>query len=233
MIVLFFVFSGCLFSQKINTNLTYSISQPTEKLKSNPLLIVMHGYGSNENNLFDLAKLLNPKFFVASLRGAKALGGDGYCWFKIERLANKQIKYDYKEAEESRSKIVDFIRALCKTYKADSNHVYLMGFSQGAIMSYDILLKSNFKVKGIMALSGRLMNESAENYNHLTSNARVFVAHGSQDEVLDISELTKVSNFFKKKIVEQLTLKTYAMPHTISDEEVMDIKLWLNQNLLK
>lgn len=233
-LLFFYLFvSGVLSAQKMNTHLTYSVAQPSEKLKSNPLLIVMHGYGSNEKDLFDLAKQLNPKFYVASLRGTLLLGEESNCWFVIERLPNKQIRYDYKQAEESRLKVVAFIREFCKAFKADSNNVYLMGFSQGAIMSYDILLKSNFKIKGIMALSGRLMNESAQNFNHLTANARVFVAHGSQDEVLDIAELTKISHFFRPKIVEQLTLKTYNMPHTISNEEVADMKTWLNQNLLK
>ncbi len=219
------------FAQNIKTELTYSVFSANQSIKGRALLIVMHGYGSNENDLLNLAKQVAPNCVIVSLRAPIQVNQDGYCWYNIERLTGKQIKYNYAQVIESRNKVQSFISQFCKSLQADSNNVFLMGFSQGAMMSYEMLLQSNLNIKGILALSGRLINESCMSPKHASTlnKKNIFITHGTQDEVIDPAEYTKASSFFKAQGVIQLFLKTYPMGHTISQEEVTDIKMWLDK----
>jgi phospholipase/carboxylesterase len=70
---------------------------------------MLHGYGSNEEDLFDIAKALDERFMVISLRGPIALKDGGFCFYNLEFLPEQKFKYDYAQAKESRIKILAFI----------------------------------------------------------------------------------------------------------------------------
>ena len=218
------------FSQTVKSDLIYKINQPITKTdKPCPLLILLHGYGSNEDDLFSMGKLLDSRFTTISLRAPNAIKDDGYCWYSLEFLADKKFKYNYKQALESRLKILSFISNACKVYKLDSNNVFVLGFSQGAIMGYDLALAAPQKIKGLLALSGRMMEESKNLKTDWTIAARTnyFIAHGNSDNVILKTESDSAVKFLKSKQLKKITFTTYEMSHTISNEELTDIKKWL------
>ncbi|PBQ33114.1 hypothetical protein CNR22_15445 [Sphingobacteriaceae bacterium] len=227
------VFAESVFSQKVNTTLTYSVHLPSKKTAKTPVLILLHGYGSNESDLFDLAKTMDPKFITFSLRAPNDSKEQGYCWYELDRFPNGDFKYDYKQAEVSRAKILSFISNACRAYQLDSTQVFLLGFSQGTIMSYDIALHSPQKIKGIVALSGRLMEESKLQKTNLMQLKKIkfFIGHGTSDNVIKLTEAEKASAFLKEKGVSQIIYKTYEMPHSVSGNELNDLRSWLTKAL--
>ncbi|WP_317899959.1 alpha/beta hydrolase [Aurantibacillus circumpalustris] len=226
--------TNTLISQKINTSLTYSVNLPVKKNSKTPVLILLHGYGSNESDLFDLAKTMDSKFITFSLRAPNTTREGGFCWYELEFLPNQQFKYDYKQAVLSRMKILSFISNACKAYQVDSTSVFLLGFSQGTIMSYDIALSTTNKVKGVVALSGRMMEESKLQKTNLAqlSKIKFFIAHGESDNVIKIEEAQKANDFLKEKVLKDLTYKTYSMPHSISGDELNDLRSWLSKAII-
>jgi len=227
--VFFLLGSGAFFSQTVKTALTYSVNKPGKTTAKTPVLILLHGYGSNENDLFELANALDPRFITFSLRAPLPTREGGFCWYALEFLPNAQFKYDYREAKESSAKVLSFISNACKAYQLDSTQVFLLGFSQGSIMAYDLALSSPDKIKGILALSGRIMEESKLQKTNPLQFAKVkfFVGHGNSDNVIKIEEAEKANTFLKEKKVTDLTYKNYEMPHSISGKELNDIKTWL------
>ena len=104
------------------------------------------------------------------------MGGGGFNWYEL-RGETGQRKYTYADAVKSRKLILDFISKACKAYQADSNRVFIMGFSQGAIMSYELALSAPGKIFGIVPMSGRLMDESRAlkiDWKKLEDFARVY-----------------------------------------------------------
>ncbi|MBL7932789.1 MAG: hypothetical protein JNL60_12845 [Bacteroidia bacterium] len=228
----FFIFIILVISlsgQKVNSDLIYLVNQPTQKTAKVPVLIMLHGYGSNEEDLFEISKALDPRLITFSLRGPIAKGQGTYCWYELSRDSEGNFVYDYKQAQASKTKILSFISQACKVYKLDSTQVFLIGFSQGAIMSYEIAASAPTKVKGILALSGRLMEETKQLKTDWTKVAELkyFIAHGYSDNMIKISEAEKAVSFFKEKKAVDVTYKAYEMPHTISGAELNDIKEWL------
>src|SRR6185295_9712917 len=134
---------------------------PLKKTDKTPVLIMLHGYGSNESDLFDIAKSFDERLITFSLRGPfPANGGEGFSWFELSKDEKGNRKINYKEAAESRKKILSFISNACAEYKLDSTHVIVTGFSQGAIMSFDLGFAAPNKLKAVMPLSGILLEES-------------------------------------------------------------------------
>ncbi len=230
--ILVFAISASSFAQKINTDLTYLVN--ASKAKSDPpVLILLHGYGSSEGDLIEVAKTLDERFLTFSLR-APFKGSDvGYSWYELTRTRTNELTSNYAELKQSKAKIISFISNACKAYKADSTKVFLMGFSQGAIMAYDIALTSPKKIAGILALSGRMLEDTKTAIAETTSVAKLkfFIAHGNSDNVISIKESEKATEFLKTNNIKEVTYKNYEMPHSISGAELNDIKAWLKKQI--
>jgi phospholipase/carboxylesterase len=231
-ILIFTVINSFAQTVAINTDLIYKVNLPLKKSEKTPVIIMLHGYGSNEEDLFAIAKSFDPRFLTLSLRAPNNADGQGYCWYKLDFLPDKKFKYDYLQAKESRAKILSFISNACKAYHADSTQVFIMGFSQGTIMAYDIALFKPEKIKGVIALSGRMLDETKKiKYDPLkVANIKFFIAHGSMDNVIDFKdgeEASKILQSDKKNV----SFKSYEIPHSINGKELNDIQAWLKANI--
>jgi phospholipase/carboxylesterase len=224
-----------LFSQKVNTTLNYSVHAPAVVNSKTPVLIMLHGYGSNEADLFSFASQMNSSCLVFSLRGPMPAGNNGYCWYPIDFLPNQQFRYDYKIAAVSRDKILSFISNACCAYRADSTNVYLIGFSQGAIMSYELSLFAPGKIKGVIALSGRLMPETGaiKSDPKKVQNVSFFIAHGKTDNIIRYDDGASVTKVLVSKGATDVSFRSYDMAHTITPAELGDIRQWFSEHLKK
>lgn len=225
---------GSVLAQKIAGPLVYTVNPSNGSLQRPPLLIMLHGYGSNEMDLFDISKVLDPRLITIAVRAPNTMGNGAYNWFEFGNSNGKRV-YDYKAAAKSRDLLLAFISNACKTIGADSTQVYVMGFSQGAILSYELAMSAPDKIKGILALSGRLMDETRtiKTDQNKLKGVSMFIAHGKSDQVIPFEEYTKVHQFFLEKQVRNLTAHAYEMPHSISGAELNDIKTWLRISLDK
>jgi len=235
--VFLFCFGVNLFSQtvQVKTDLVYKVNLPLKKSEKAPVIILLHGYGSNESDLFDIAKSFDDRFITFSLRAPLAAnGGQGYSWFGLEFLPDKKFNYNYNEAKESRSKILSFVSNACRSYNADSTQVFIMGYSQGAIIAYDIIFSKPEKIKGVVALSGFLLDETKKMNIDFVKLAKLkfFIAHGNMDNVIDFKEGEKAFTFLEGKKMNAI-FKTYEIPHSINGKELNDIKAWLQSNIQK
>lgn len=218
----------------IKTDLTYKVNLPLKKTEKPPVIVLLHGYGSNEEDLFDIAKSFDERFITVSLRAPLPVKDQGYCWYPLDFTANKEFRHDYKIAKESRAKILSFISSFCKEYKADSTQVFLLGFSQGAIMSYDLAFFKPEKIKGVLALSGLLLEETKKIKTDALKLAKVkfFIAHGNADNVIDFKKGEEAAKYLQSK-KNNVTFKSYDMPHALVGKELNDIKDWLKSNTEK
>lgn len=136
--------------------LEYIIKESTKKSKNTPVIFMLHGYGSNEQDLFSFANELPEQYTIISLRAPYKLSDFGYAWYAIDFDADKGKWSDNKQAIESRDLIVNFIEEACKVHKLDAKNVTLLGFSQGCILSLAVALSYPQKIKNVIGLSGYL-----------------------------------------------------------------------------
>lgn len=229
--ILLFLIFACSLSEPIMSQeyLNYLIRKPEAGHQKAPLLLLLHGIGSNEQDLFSFADQLPAKFWVVSARAPHVIGPDSYAWYEIYKKGNQTV-IDAQMEERSRKAILDLIAQLVKKFNMDDQQVYLCGFSQGAIMSYSLGLTHPDKIKGIAAMSGRLLEEIKPQIskNNALRSLRVFQSHGSHDPVLGIENAHKAAAYLRTLGISP-RCKEYPAGHTINEEMLKDLILWLNQ----
>jgi phospholipase/carboxylesterase len=165
--------------------LHYLIQEPKTKTGINKAIVLLHGVGSNEQDLFGLADQLPSDFYVLSVRAPFALGAGRFAWYNVDFSSGKPV-FDVEQELTSRDLLTRFVTEIKVKYKLEK--VFLGGFSQGAIMSYSVGLSHPTEITGVVALSGRILEEiqrtitSGEDLSKLN----VFLAHGIQDDKLPI-----------------------------------------------
>jgi phospholipase/carboxylesterase len=167
-------------------SLEYQIREPKIIVEKNPLLLLLHGYGSNDSDLFSFASELPEEYYVISARAPYDLQYGSYAWYAINFDADQNKFSDHDQAILSRDLVVKFIEELKEKFPIDSSNITLIGFSQGSILSYSIALSYPNIVQRVGALSGYLnLDINSENYqNNDFSNLKVFASHGTVDQVM-------------------------------------------------
>ncbi len=196
-----------------------------------PLLLLLHGYGANEDDLFSLAPYLDERFLVVSARAPVVLSPMSYGWFNL-RFTPEGVVVSPEEVERSRQTIRKFIDEVVEAYGCDPNAAYLMGFSQGAMMSLAVALTFPGTAAAVVAMSGRLLPQTLTQIadQDLLTGLPIFAAHGTQDTVLPISQGRETRAKLSDLPVE-LTYREYRMGHEISAESLSDIIEWLKEQL--
>ena len=214
----------------MNLSLKYKIRDPKVIKDKNPLLLLLHGYGSNEEDLFSFASELPEEYYIISARAPYDLQYGSYAWYAINFDADENKFSDLEQAKTSRDIISNFIDELIANYPIDKNNVTLIGFSQGTILSYAVALSNPDKVQRVVAMSGYLNLEIVdENYlkNDLKS-LKIFASHGTVDQVIPIDWARKA-----KPVLENLgiaiTYKEYPIGHGVSPQNFYDFKTWLDE----
>jgi len=197
-----------------------------------PLLILLHGLGSNERDLIGLAPYLDPRFQIVSARAPHTMVPDGYAWFELGWTAANEITINFQQAEQSRALLIGFIAEALAAYGGDPARVYLLGFSQGAIMSASVALTEPELIAGTVLMSGRIPEEIRPQIapTERLAGKSFLVVHGTYDTVLPIQN-GRASRALLATLPVALTYEEYAMAHEVSAESLADVTAWLTARL--
>ncbi|OUD35948.1 alpha/beta hydrolase [Flavobacterium sp. FPG59] len=212
-------------------SLEYKIREPKIILDKNPLLLLLHGYGSNEADLFSFAEELPEQYYVISARAPYDMQYGSYAWYAINFDADENKFSDHDQARISRDLIVQFIDELALTYPVDPQNIALIGFSQGAILSYAVGLSYPEKVQKIVAMSGyfnpEIIKEGHQKNNFDT--LKIFASHGTVDQVIPIDWARKTPSVMETLDINT-TYKEYPVGHGVAPQNFYDFKNWLLEN---
>jgi phospholipase/carboxylesterase len=170
-------------------SLVHLIRPPKKAVTLPPLILLLHGVGSHERDLFDLAQYLDRCAFIVSARAPNVLDPNSYAWYPVEFTAARPI-IDAEAAEDSWLILLRFIDELIEAYHVDPKRVYLMGFSQGAIMSLVMALTQPEKMAGVVAMSGHLLPEVQPNIAEAERlrGLPILMTHGLHDPIIPIAD---------------------------------------------
>lgn len=212
-------------------SLVHLLRPPGVEASTPPLLLLLHGVGSNEDDLYGLAPFFDERFLVISARAPNTLGPGSYAWFEVDFTSQGPI-INPEQAEASRQTLITFLGEAVAAYGADPKQVYLVGFSQGAIMSASVSLTQPEIVAGAVLMSGRILPEirpliaDPERLEELP----FLVVHGIDDIVLPIVH-GRASRELLSSLPVGLTYHEYKMGHEVSQESLADVTAWLSSQL--
>jgi phospholipase/carboxylesterase len=208
--------------------LEHLVKYPKHKAEKYPLLLLLHGYGSDEEDLFSFANELPSEYLIISARAPIQMRPYGNAWYEIDFDADENKFTNTEQAIASRDLIVRFVDELIEKYDVDAQNITLIGFSQGAILSYSVALSYPEKIKRVVALSGYL-NTNILKENHTQndfSNLNIFISHGSVDQVIPVEWARKAPDFLSNLGVKN-DYHEYPMGHGISPQNFNDFKNFL------
>lgn len=212
----------------MNLSLHHLVREPKIKKDKNPLLLLLHGYGSNEQDLFSFANELPGEYYVISARAPYDIQYGSYAWYAINFDADENKFSDLTQARNSRDLIINFIAELLAHYAIDENDVTLIGFSQGAILSYAAALSYPEKIQRVVAMSGYLyLDILTENYRQNDfSNLKIFASHGTVDQVIPIDWARKAKPILDALGIQNI-YREYPIGHGVSPQNFYDFNNWL------
>jgi phospholipase/carboxylesterase len=193
-------------------------------------LILLHGYGASEHDLFDLADYFDPQLYVVAARAVLALPWGGYAWYHLGGAPGR-LQPDPDTRRRALDVLTSFVGTLPQRIGSDPQRTYLLGFSQGAIMSLALTMRIPEQLAGVIAISGYLDPELSPPETPPGLNGLpIFQLHGVADEVIPV-EAGRRSAERLETGPAAYTYREYQIGHGIHPQGLQDMAHWLQERL--
>ncbi len=199
-----------------------------------PTLLALHGWGASAQDLLGLAPYLHGgEALVVCPEGPVAFqiqeGILGHGWFPI-RTGRPP---DPSEFAQGAALLRGFLDEMLRRYPVNPRKLVVLGFSQGGVMAYDLVLRDPERFAGLVALSSWLPPELTASLTRRPELAQlpVFVAHGSEDPMLPVA-MGQASRDGLLKLGVPATYREYPMGHEVRPELLRDVVEWLESKVL-
>ena len=195
-----------------------------EKSKKHPLVVLLHGYGSNENDLFSFQSFFPESHTIVSFRAPLTVFEGMYAWYEIY-FENNVKSFNENTAKNSSNEIADEIKVICKQYNCDINNSTLIGFSQGAILGYSIAISNPGLIKNLVALSG-YVEEKIIDFKNKKIDTSIYISHGESDEVIPYLESKQTLDVLDKNEIKY-NYNSFNQGHGVNQENLKSFLDWL------
>ena len=208
--------------------LEYKIRPGSLNVKKKPAIFLLHGYGSNMDDLFSFAPYFPTSHNIIAFQAPLSLGFGSYAWYPIGIDNKGEVTSDLDAASSAVDRIIKNIDLLSERYCFDLEDLSILGFSQGAILSWALGFYKSNKIRRIMPISG-LLHESVNTKNKPTFIA--YASHGLEDNVIPI-EKARESILPISNNNPGIHYKEFKNGHTISQENFSELLKWIEKTNL-
>lgn len=192
-------------------------------------VLALHGRGSNEEDLLGLASHLPEGLAWISPRAPLLLSLGSYEWYRVRVIGRPEPEQVLAALEA----IDQFIDEILGAYPIDPQKLFLLGFSQGSILSMCYTLMHPSRVAGVIAQSGYIPNHVDLEIDEAGVKGKPFLlTHGNQDAVIPI-DWDRASRDRLQQLGVDLEYHEFPMGHNVSMESLEVVHKWLEKQLEK
>lgn len=200
-----------------------------------PTVFALHGWGASAHDLLGLAPYLHRgDALVICPQGPVgfqvAPGQAGYGWFPITGGA----PMDPAAFAKGRDVLARFVDQAFDRFAIDPRKVVVMGFSQGGVMAFDLVLRDPSRFAGLAALSSWLPNDLANSISasEELEHFPVLVQHGTADPMIPVDRGRETRGRLTRMGVD-LSYREYEMQHELRPESLRDLVAWLDEKVFQ
>ena len=155
----------------------------------------------------------------------------GKAWYSIHFDAEQDKWSDLKEAKKSLLDISKQLEYFINQYNLKPKDIGLIGFSQGAILSWSLLLDQPNRFRRAVCMSGYINTQLLEKPLQEYQNILAYASHGTSDPTVPYDwAVSSIKELNKKN--PQLTFNSYPDGHNVSPENFRDLLEWLSKTNL-
>lgn len=203
-------------------------SAPPEERAGRPLLVLLHGYGSHEGDLFALVPYLPAEFVVAAVRAplAPPFPTPGWSWFPIEGLHAR----DGASATAAARALIAWLDETAGSAASPAS-IGLLGFSQGGVIALQALRLQPERFAFAVNLAGFVADGELPGDAELADiRPPVFWGRGARDEVIPAERIAHTTQWLPGYV--ELSGRVYpGLTHSVSQEELDDVRAFLLKQL--
>ncbi|WP_138420524.1 alpha/beta hydrolase [Aquibacillus sediminis] len=209
----------------------YQVKLPSriKEDKKYPLLIAMHGIGYSEKHMMDVFDGVTDEYILVAPRGNLSYN-KGFAYYYLEDYG----KPDMDQFKESMKDLQRFIEDVLEEYPVDQDHVYLAGFSQGAILSNSLAFVLGERIRGIVSMNGYVPTFLKDTYQvQSVEHLNVFLIDGREDTIFPPKVGRENESIFRQAGAT-VSYQTYPTGHEIGEVNKQDAIQWLldlNRNM--
>jgi len=192
---------------------------PLSGAQPNALVILLHGYGSNGDDLISLARMIQPALpdaaFVAPHAPSRMPRMAGaYQWWPIDTFSMAERAAGAAAAAPT---LDAFITRECEATGLPNDRVLLVGFSQGTMMALHVGLRRAQPVAGIVGISGMLVAPERL-LAEIESRPPVLLIHGDRDDVVPFRSMELASTALTAAGVPVETHVSPGLGHSVGQD---------------
>ena len=196
-----------------------------------PLLIALHGYGANKQQMIRQAQQFAPEgFAIASLQGphqhlkeAKEPGGPlrfGFGWLTNFHPEESVLVHH--------GALLDLIDSLIVENVADAKRVFLLGFSQSCALNYRFAFTHPDRLRGVIGICGGLPGDWETSHLYQPTETAVFHLAGERDEYYPPARVSDYAGKLRMRAGD-VEFSNYDAGHEIVPPMGEDVREWLRR----
>jgi len=194
------------------------------------LLVLFHGRGADEHDLFPLLDLLDPeqRLLGVTPRGPLHLPPGGAHWYAVHEIGFP----DPATFMETFAQATSWLDDLAVETGISAEHTVLGGFSQGTVMTYALGLgEGRPRPAGLIALSGFMPTVPGFRLDLASPLPRIVIGHGTLDPVISVEWSRQARDLLDEAGAEPAYLESPQMGHSIDPGSLEDLRTWLGSVL--
>jgi len=191
-----------------------------KKDMSQPVWVLLHGTGGDEQDLIPLAEMIDPKMSILSIRG-NVKEGTMNRYFKRLSMG----VFDLDDLAKQTRILRDFIIEASHTYQFDAQNIIVLGYSNGANIAANALLQYEDIAKAAVLMHPMIPTDI---YDHRPSSTRILITAGKNDPICPPEQSFGLKQLLESKQMS-VDLVWYASGHQITSQEVSDIQSWIQK----
>jgi phospholipase/carboxylesterase len=191
--------------------------------------LVLHGLGDTKHGWQPVAQMLGIERLGFVFAHAPIPYHEGASWFDL----SPNFEPDASGVRASRDKLWRLIEHLLATFGIGSDKLFLLGFSQGALMAIDTALRYRSRFAGVLGISGFMafLDEYPAAFSPCAREQEFLLTHGLYDPMIPIAHVRRQKDTLRR-LGCSVDWREYAKEHSIDPEqEIPDIRAWLRKRM--
>lgn len=188
---------------------------------------MIHGYGSNAQDLFSFTPYLPQHYTIISLEAPIALPMGGFAWFPLRINLPLEEWIEVADIDAVKKSFLATLDFCIEKENLDSEKISLLGFSQGAMLGWTLALTNPQQFKRLIALSGFVIPNTFELPPNHTQLPKIYAAHGIHDMVIPVEMARKTIQPLTETYSE-IQYREFPDGHEVSPANFNQILEWLS-----